>query len=137
MRIQIKVALCQTVHKRHGCKGIQSSITKAPMKSLYETLEVSPLASHSVIRAAYRCLAQRHHPDKNQHCEDAGRRLTLINCAYAVLSDPEKRLDYDQRIGIPRGFVDRRGQGAMHSAPRVSRTADSAEFRPFVFRPLN
>lgn len=107
------------------------------MKSLYETLEVSPLASHSVIRAAYRCLAQRHHPDKNQHCEDAGRRLTLINCAYAVLSDPVKRQDYDQRRRLPRGFVDRRGHGAMHSAPRMPSTGDSAEFRPFAFRPLS
>jgi curved DNA-binding protein CbpA len=35
-----------------------------PMKSPYETLEVSPHASPSVIQAAYRCLAKRHHPDK-------------------------------------------------------------------------
>jgi DnaJ-class molecular chaperone len=106
------------------------------MKTLYETLEVSPLASDSVIRAAYRCLAQRHHPDKNRHSEDAGQRLAGINCAYAVLSDPVKRLDYDLRLGIPQGFVERRGHTAMPSAPRVPRTAGSAEFRPFAFRPL-
>jgi curved DNA-binding protein CbpA len=136
LQIQMSVALCQTVHKRPGCKGVESSVTKAPMKSHYETLEVSPLASASVIRAAYRCLAQRHHPDKNLHSDDAGLRLASINGAYSILSDPAKRKEYDLRQGIPGGFVERRGHGAWPDAPRVPRNAGSAEFRPFAFRPL-
>ncbi|MBK9574589.1 MAG: J domain-containing protein [Rhodoferax sp.] len=49
------------------------------MASFYETLEVSPRASDFVIRAAYRCLVQHHHPDKNPRAEGAGQRLVLIN----------------------------------------------------------
>ena len=106
------------------------------MTSFYETLEVSPRASHCVIRAAYRCLAQRHHPDKNPDSEDAGQRLTSINRAYSVLSDPEKRQDYDDRQGLDRGFGERRGRGTASRAHRESRSEGPPVSRPFGFRPL-
>lgn len=86
------------------------------MTSFYETLEVSPRASHIVIRAAYRCLAQSDHPDKHSDAEDAGQRMSRINRAYAVLSDHEKRREYDLSQGIPRGFCERRGLGALSPA---------------------
>ncbi|MBS0336912.1 MAG: DnaJ domain-containing protein, partial [Proteobacteria bacterium] len=79
------------------------------MVSLYEILEVSPNASAAVIKAAYRCLAQQHHPDKNPGDRTAEARLSLINQAYAVLADPVLRARYDAKAGF--GKVDRRGSG--------------------------
>lgn len=104
--------------------------------SFYDILEVSPQASPSVIRAAYRCLAQRHHPDKNLHSEEAGPLLATINLAYAVLSDPEKRRSYDAHLGRPAEFTERRGPGAAPSTHASLHRAEATPSRPFVFRPL-
>ncbi|HEY8906638.1 MAG TPA: J domain-containing protein [Rhodoferax sp.] len=106
------------------------------MTSFYETLEVSPRASHIVIRAAYRCLAQSDHPDKNSDSEDAGQRMSRINRAYAVLSDHEKRHEYDMSQGISRDFCERRGFGALSPAQRQSPGKGPPTDRPFAFRPL-
>jgi curved DNA-binding protein CbpA len=65
-------------------------------KDYYRILDVQQGADEAVIRAAYKVLAQKYHPDKwvgNQ--EDANARMSDINEAYAVLSDPEKRSKYD------------------------------------------
>jgi DnaJ-class molecular chaperone len=102
------------------------------MTSLYETLEVSPHASAIVIRAAWRSLAQHYHPDKNPDVEDAGQRLMHINRAYAVLSDPVKRIDYDLQQGIAEVVSERRGNGASSPLHRQKQWTS----RTFVFRPL-
>ena len=60
----------------------------------YDILEVSPHASPEVIKAAYRSLMQRYHPDRTS-VADSVRRAQEINDAYAVLSDPAKRRAYD------------------------------------------
>jgi curved DNA-binding protein len=64
-------------------------------KSLYETLEVSENASESEIKKAYRKLARKYHPDicKGADCEE---KFKEINAAYEVLSDKEKKAQYDQ-----------------------------------------
>jgi len=64
-------------------------------KSLYETLEVSENASESEIKKAYRKLARKYHPDicKESDCEE---KFKEINAAYEVLSDKEKKAQYDQ-----------------------------------------
>jgi curved DNA-binding protein CbpA len=98
---------------------------------LYETLEVSPRARAAVIRAAYRCLVQECHPDRNPGDPDAGARMAQINHAYSVLGDPAKRARYDKKMGID--VAERRGSGT-HSAP--AKAAGGAKLRPFAFRPL-
>jgi len=60
----------------------------------YAVLGVSPASEDVVIRAAYRALMRRYHPDADPSSE-AGQRAQAINAAYAVLSDPEKRARYD------------------------------------------
>ena len=104
--------------------------------TLYDALEVSPWASASVIKAAYRCLAQYHHPDKNPGSDSAGERLAQINHAYAILSEPGRRQVYDRSIGLRHGFVERRA-GDVAAGGSLGRAAPGhAVSRPFGFRPL-
>src|SRR5216117_2616449 len=64
-------------------------------KTLYDTLGVSKSASQDEIKKAYRKLARQYHPDKNPGDEQAEERFKDIQGAYDVLSDPEKRKQYD------------------------------------------
>lgn len=63
-------------------------------KSLYQTLEISENASESEIKKAYRKLARQYHPDVNK---DAGaeEKFKEINAAYEILSDKQKKQQYD------------------------------------------
>ena len=62
----------------------------------YATLGLSPTSEDVVIRAAYLALIRRYHPDGNDSAA-ASARTRAINAAYAVLSDPDKRAEYDQK----------------------------------------
>ncbi len=104
--------------------------------TLYDLLEVSPHASTSVIRAAYRCLAQSAHPDKHRGDGHASERQTQINGAYAVLSDPLRRRRYDEASGLQPAFVERR---RCDGAPLNSAGASAMlvkNVRAFAFRRL-
>jgi curved DNA-binding protein CbpA len=68
-------------------------------KDYYATLGLTPSADAVVIRAAYKALAQRYHPDKaGVYQEKASARMADINEAYVVLSDPVKRSEYDSLL---------------------------------------
>ena len=72
------------------------------MSSLYDTLGVQKGASDDEIKKAYRKLARKHHPDANQGDKESEERFKEVQHAYDVLSDPEKRKQYD-RFGSQNG----------------------------------
>ena len=66
--------------------------------SHYENLKVARDASADEIRAAYRALTRKHHPDRNPDNADAQRVMSVVNVAYGALSDPVKRSEHDRWI---------------------------------------
>ena len=65
-------------------------------KDFYQVLGVPKNASAAEIKKAYRKLAQQYHPDRNRGNKDAEDRFKEISAANDVLSDGEKRKQYDQ-----------------------------------------
>lgn len=65
-------------------------------KDFYRVLGVAEAATADEIKKAYRKLAKKHHPDANPGNKAAGDKFKEISEAYAVLSDPEKRKQYDR-----------------------------------------
>jgi len=79
-------------------------------KDLYDILGVDEDASADEIKKAYRTLARKHHPDRNPDDPNAEEKFKEIQKAYSILSDEEKRQQYDaqRRFGGGGGFG---GQG--------------------------
>jgi DnaJ-class molecular chaperone len=65
-------------------------------RDYYETLGVQRGAEAAAIKSAYRKLAMQYHPDQNPGDKAAEEKFKEINEAYAMLSDPEKRGQYDR-----------------------------------------
>jgi len=78
-------------------------------KDYYEVLGIAKDASDQDIKKAYRKLAQKYHPDKHKGDKDAEKKFKDANEAYEVLSDKQKRAQYDQ-------FGSAGGQGGFGGA---------------------
>jgi len=82
-------------------------------KTLYDTLGVAKGASQDEIKKAYRKLARQYHPDKNPGDKEAEDRFKEVQGAYDVLSDEEKRKQYD-RFGATNGRPGPGGQNVNY-----------------------
>ncbi|KAF1047785.1 DnaJ C-terminal domain-containing protein [Xylophilus sp.] len=81
-------------------------------KDYYAILGVERQADADTVKKAYRRLARKYHPDVSKEA-DAATRMSEVNEAYAVLSDPEKRAAYDELGRQPQG----RAQGGQGFQP--------------------
>ncbi len=90
----------------------------------YATLKVATDAPIDVIRAAYRVLAARHHPDRCDGDTDALRQMQCVNEAWRVLSDPATRARYDRELRRERRR--RANDGVDVGAPRVTASVRSS-----------
>ena len=97
------------------------------MPNYYEILGINADASDVEIKKAYRTLSLKYHPDRNSD-PDASSRFQEINNAYEVLSDPEKRKQFDmgasdisEEFSFPNAFHFPGGGGVhfahMHAMP--------------------
>ena len=77
------------------------------MEDYYEILEVSKKASKEIIDKAYKTLAKKYHPDANpeEKKQWAEEKFKKINEAYEILSNKEKREEYDKQIEIEKRRV--------------------------------
>lgn len=105
------------------------------MEDPYQVLGLSRDALPEVIRAAYRALAQKYHPDRNPG-PAAGAAMQALNQAYAILSDPPRRAAFDRGEECAVGSQER-GVGADTGEPNVSQTprhTEAFEFSPAPIR---
>lgn len=68
------------------------------LRTHYDNLKVTQDAPQEIIKAAYKMLAQKYHPDKNPDDGNSARVMEMINEAYRILSDPVERKIHDDWI---------------------------------------
>lgn len=71
---------------------------------LYAVLGLTKNATVDEIKKSYRQLAKKWHPDKNQGSKQAEEKFKGISEAYEILSDPNKKKEYDRRLNSNKGF---------------------------------
>ena len=69
------------------------------IKDPYKVLGVSPDASDEEIKQAYRRLAKKYHPDRNQGSEEAAQKMQEVNAAYEQIKNPEKAQQEQRTYG--------------------------------------
>ncbi len=104
------------------------------IRSHYDNLQVARNASDTVIRAAYKGLAQKYHPDRFDGDPSVAERIMkLLNEAYAVLSDPVRRKEHDNWLDEQHGMKDRKSLGESEAATKVERQEESVETEVLQF----
>jgi molecular chaperone DnaJ len=86
------------------------------MADLYSTLGVEKTASDADVKKAYRKLVQKYHPDKNPGDKTAESKFKEVQEAYEVLSDKQKRGQYDQYGSVGGGFPGGGGAAGFDSS---------------------
>jgi len=98
-------------------------------KSYYQILGVLEDAEDIVIRAAFKVLAQKYHPDKfTGQASEADTRMSEINTAYQILSDPVKRKEYDESLSKSEYSSNQEDEEAFEGVPEDSWTEVASYF---------
>jgi hypothetical protein len=106
--------------------------------SYYALLGLHPSASPLEIRRAYRELSKRYHPDTTDlPAQTATTKFQQLNEAYATLSNPERRVVYDQKIGYSRLNVIQPPPGLNTPVNQPRRTYTSSAYLDPTDRPLS
>lgn len=79
-------------------KTFEEELTMSKVHTHYDNLKVARDAPPEVIRAAYKTLCHKFHPDRHRGSAKATQTFQLINAAYEVLSDPPRRQQHDAWI---------------------------------------
>src|SRR4051812_11911125 len=111
----------------------------AKIHTHYDNLKVARLAPQEVIRAAYKALSQKYHPDKNPGDEKAARIMAIVNTAYTALNDPVRRREHDEWIAAEEWEVawvesTRHEEGARAGAAPDWQTQDGHAAAPHAHR---
>lgn len=83
----------------------------------YRILGIREDASEEEIKKRYRILAKKYHPDTNPGDRGAEQRFKEAGTAYAVLGDPKKRREYDQRRRAEKRTKEKRNYGKKKANP--------------------
>ncbi|HLD90898.1 MAG TPA: J domain-containing protein [Patescibacteria group bacterium] len=103
------------------------------MSNHYKILGVSNGATTDEIKKAYRKLAKLHHPDKNQNDPTAEENFKRINEAYEILSDENKRRNYDNSLN---GYTNAFDMLFRNARPQPDRPTQGQDLRYVVDIPL-
>ncbi len=96
-------------------------------RDLYQILQIDPAAEQEIVQAAFKRLALKHHPDRNQAL-DAHQRMQELNDAYALISDPAQRAAYD-RERQKRLNAQRQAEEEARYQEEAARRAEAARLR--------
>jgi curved DNA-binding protein CbpA len=99
------------------------------IRTHYDDLKVARDAPAEVIKAAYRALSQKHHPDKNSSDPESTKIMGIINDSYAILSDPHKRKEHDSWIKEQEQLQHKTGQKSETSNKSTSYKREENKLR--------
>ena len=96
----------------------------------YGILEIGSSATNEAIKEAYRILARKFHPDLNNGSQECTEKLKLINEAFSILNNPEKKSKYDVRWGPKAPKTNHKKSKKQEAAEKA---AARARYSPFNY----
>lgn len=94
--VPLRLCVGFTSESAEGTAAVARWVMAEQKRDYYEVLGVDKNADEAAIKKAYRVLAKKYHPDMNPGDAEAEKKFKEASEAYAVLSDPEKKRQYDQ-----------------------------------------